>query len=186
MVLPPRSGRVSALEVSTQRGGRGEQWGHCRSRRPITPPPHGHALGAGVGSEARLSARTWVAGRVSATRGHGVRSCLALESRHWGRPVSSGSPVGASRGNLLETSATGSPCSPSRESLTLGGGPSRGGDRWAPLPNPRVSAPRVKPLECAERGGGVPLLRTYLGATRGGAGGSESSPRSHVGKAPRQ
>jgi hypothetical protein len=184
VVPPPGSGRVSALEVPTQRGGRGEQWGHCRSRRPTRPPPHGHTLGAGVGSEARLMARTRVAGRVSATRGYGVRSCLALAYQHWGRLVLIGSPIGASRGKYLETSATGSPCSPSREPKTWGGA-LQGGDRLAPRPNPRVSAPRDKPQECAERGGGVPLLRTYFGATRGGAVGSVSSPRSRIGNTPR-
>jgi hypothetical protein len=111
---PPCSRRVSALEVPTQRGGRGDSGDTARPDGLHQPPPTGCPRGEGV----------WVRGtgiRVHQRRGAGlrpsrpgVRSCLALAAQFWGRPVLSGSLSGTARGNERGDGATSSLDPPSR------------------------------------------------------------------------
>ncbi len=90
------------------------------------PSPSGRPRGAGVeGPEARVYAHTRAAGRVSVPRGHGVRSCFALEAQFWGRPVLSGSLSGTSRGEYRGPRDK-LACIPESAGHTPGGGPSWG------------------------------------------------------------
>jgi hypothetical protein len=134
VVRPPFSGRLHALGVPTQRGGRGDSGDSaCPDGLPMTCSDR-------ATERCRRGVRGTVSGRTpglqggTATSCHGVRACLALATRHWGHSGSSGGHIVAARGIAWGRRDKLALLPRKSAAKNLGGGPSRGGSRLGVSP----------------------------------------------------